>query len=134
MLDTNTAGYIIKGRPATVQTHLRHVPIATLCISSITHAELLRGVAKKPDAKHLSLAVREFLLRVETLPWDVDAAEAYAQLRTACEKEGKALGAMDMLIAAHCVAVGAVLVTNDQAFYQLENYLKLEDWTVPPEH
>lgn len=133
MFDTNTASYVIKGKPTIVQSHLRYVPIGNLCISAITHAELLRGVAKKPEAKHLSLAVREFLLRVESLPWDVDAAQAYAQFRTACEKEGKALGAMDMLIAAHSVAVGAVLITNDKAFYQVKSHLKLEDWTMPPE-
>ncbi len=59
--------------------------------------------------------MKEFLLRVEVLPWYSNAANAYAQLRTACKNEGKPLGAMDMLIAAHSVAVGAVLITNDKA-------------------
>lgn len=75
-----------------------------------------------------------FLLRVEILPWDSDAADAYAQLRTACENEGKPLGAMDMLIAAHSVAVGTVLITNDKAFYNVEHHLLLEDWTKPTGH
>jgi len=100
----------------------------------ITEAELLRGVAKKPEAKHLPVIVKEFLLRVEILPWDSDAADAYAQLRTACENEGKPLGSMDMLIAAHSVAVGAVLVTNDKVFYNVEHHLMLEDWSKPLEH
>jgi len=75
------------------------------------------------------------LLRVEILPWDSDAAEIYAQLRTACEREGTPLGTMDMLIAAHSIAVGAVLVTNDQAFYRVKHHLSVEDWTkFPDEH
>ena len=129
MLDTNTASYIIKGEPVVVREHLRQVPMASVCISSITQAELLRGVAKKPEAKRLPIAVKEFLIRVDIMPWDSDAAEAYARLRTSCEKGGTPLGTMDMLIAAHSVAVGAILVTNDQAFYKIKHDLSLEDWT-----
>ena len=134
MLDTNTASYIIKGKPAVIRERLRNVPMANICVSAITEAELLRGVAKKPEAKHLPVAVKEFLLRIEILPWDSDAADAYAQLRTACENEGKPLGSMDMLIAAHSVAVGAILITNDKAFYNVERHLMLEDWSKPLEH
>ena len=129
MLDTNMASYIIKGANDAVQKHLENVPMASVCISAVTQAELLRGVAKKPDAKQLPLVVNEFLLRVEILPWDSRAAEAYAALRTAIEKEGKPLGAMDMLIAAHAASSGAILVTNDRAFYNVRKHLSLEDWT-----
>ena len=103
---------------------------STVCISTITEAELLRGVEKKPEAKKLFTAVHEFLLRVEILPWDSKAAKSYAQLRTLCEKEGKSLGAMDMLIAAHSVSVGATLITNDLAFYNVKHHILLEDWTI----
>ncbi len=51
MLDTSTASYIIKGEPVVVREHLLEVPMASVCISSITQAELLRGVAKKPEAQ-----------------------------------------------------------------------------------
>lgn len=132
MLDTNTVSYIIKGKPVEVREHLLRVPMSHVCISAITEAELLRGVARKPEAKQLSRVVREFLLRVDVLPWDSDAAAAYADLRTACEKEGKSLGAMDMLIAAHSVASETVLVTNDTAFHNLRHLLQLEDWTRSP--
>ncbi|MEJ2669451.1 MAG: type II toxin-antitoxin system VapC family toxin [Gammaproteobacteria bacterium] len=131
MLDTNTASYIIKGDPAAIREYLLHVPMANVCISTITEAELLRGVARKPAAKHLPIAVKEFLLRVEILPWDSLAAKTYAELRTACENEGKSLGNMDMLIAAHSKAEGTVLITNDKAFYNIEHLLMLEDWTQP---
>jgi tRNA(fMet)-specific endonuclease VapC len=134
MLDTNTASYIIKGEPAVVREYLLKVPMASVCISSITQAELLRGVARKPEAKRLPIAVKEFLIRVEIMPWDSDAAEAYAKLRTSCESEGTPLGTMDMLIAAHSVAVGATLVTNDQAFYRIKHHLLLEDWTGSHNH
>ena len=129
MLDTNTVSYLIKGKPAVVREHLLQVPMASVCISSITRAELLHGVARKPEAKRLPMVVKEFLIRVDSLPWDSDAAEQYAKLRTACESEGKSLGALDMLIAAHSLAVEAILVTNDQDFYRVRHHLSLEDWT-----
>ena len=134
MLDTNTVSYVIKGKPAKVRENLRQFAASDICLSAITEAELLRGVAKKPEAKHLPVAVNEFLLRVTIFPWDSSAARAYAELRTACEKEGKNLGAMDMLIAAHSVAVGAILVTNDKAFLQLKKHLVIEDWTKKIQH
>lgn len=134
MLDTNIASYIIKGQQAAIRERLRNVPMTNICISAITEAELLRGVARKPEARRLAVIVKEFLLRVEILPWDSAAANAYAQLRTACENDGKSLGVMDMLIAAHSFAVGAILVSNDRAFYNVEHHLMLEDWTKPVEH
>lgn len=135
MLDTNMASYIIKGEPVAVREHLRKMPMESICISSITQAELLHGVAKKPEAKHLPIAVKEFLLRVEIYPWGSDAAEIYAHLRKICECEGLPLGTMDMLIAAHSVAVKANLVTNDQAFYRVKHHLSIEDWTrLPHDH
>jgi len=131
MLDTNTASYIIKGEPAVVREHLLRVPMGKVCISAITEAELLRGVARKPEATRLAIAVREFLLRLEILPWDSAAAAAYAQLRTACEGEGKSLGSMDMLIAAHSLSVEATLITNDKALLNVAHLLTVEDWTTP---
>jgi len=129
MLDTNMASYIIKGANAAVQQRLENVPMANVCVSAITQAELLRGVAKKPGAKHLPLIVNEFLLRVEILPWDSPAADSWATLRTVFERSGKTLAAMDMLIAAHADSCGAILVTNDNAFFNVRKFLSLEDWT-----
>lgn len=134
MFDTNTASYIIKGEPVEIREHLLRVPMVDVCISAITEAELRHGVAKKSQAKRLAAVVKEFLLRVEILPWDSAAANAYASLRAACESEGKPLGAMDMLIAAHSVAAETILITNDKAFYNIQHLLNLEDWTKPLEH
>jgi tRNA(fMet)-specific endonuclease VapC len=134
ILDTHTSSDIIKGKSAAIEERLYNVPMAAICISAITEAELLGSVAKKPEAKTLPVAVKEFLLRVEILPWDSDAANAYAQLQSACEKEAKSLSTLDRLIAAHSIAAGAVLVTNDKSFYNVAHHLTLEDWTKPIGH
>lgn len=131
MLDTNTASYLIKNQSATIKQHLINTPISNVYISAITEAELLSGLAKKPAATQLAKIVHAFLSHVEILPWDSAAAQAYAKLRTACESEGKSLGNMDMLIAAHATAANMILVTNDKAFYRVSHLLNLMDWTKP---
>ena len=107
---------------------IRQNEVSAICISSITEGELRYGLAKRPDATSLHLVVNEFLLRAEVMPWDTDAARAFASLRATMEHKGKSLGAFDMLIAAHALSIDAVLVSNDKAFRFAPN-LVLEDWT-----
>jgi len=127
MLDTNTVSHFIREHPAVVRRVLA-VPMAAVCISSITEGELLFGLARRPEAKRLHTAVREFLRRVDVLPWDSDVAERYGGTRAALEQQGKTLGPLDLLIASHGLHAGAVLVTNDRAFAQVDG-LRVEDWT-----
>ena len=127
MLDTNTVSNLIKGHPA-VARHVVLLPMASLCISAITEAELLFGLGKRPDAKRLHVAVREFLRRINVLPWDSAVAQRYGLVRAEMEASGKILAPLDLLIGAHALSADAVLVTNDQAFAHLDK-LHLEDWT-----
>ena len=128
LLDTNTASYIIKGNIPSVRERLLKVPMSRVLISAVTEAELLFGAARKREAVRLKTAVNEFLLRVESLPWDSGAARHYADIRAALEMAGTPMGNLDMMIGAHALAVEAVLVTNDRSFRRLK-HLKIEDWT-----
>jgi tRNA(fMet)-specific endonuclease VapC len=127
MLDTNTVSHLIKGHPAVIQRTVA-APMTSLCISAITEGELLFGLAKRPDAKRLHLAVQEFLRRVDVLPWDSATAQHYGTVRGDMECRGKILAPLDLLIATHALSSGAILVTNDRAFCQVDN-LYIEDWT-----
>jgi tRNA(fMet)-specific endonuclease VapC len=98
-------------------------------MSAITAGELLYGLARRPDAVRLHEAVTELMRRVDVLPWDFSAAERYGIRRAALDRSGRALGLLDLLIAAHALATGAVLVTSDRAF-SLAAQLEIEDWTV----
>ena len=75
MLDTNTVSHLLKKHPAVCTSSGPPAPITSLCISVITQGELLFGLAKRPDATTLHGAVREFLRRVDVLPWDAATAE-----------------------------------------------------------
>jgi tRNA(fMet)-specific endonuclease VapC len=128
LLDTNTASHIIKGNIPRVRERLLKVPMSGLLISAVTEAELLYGAARKSDSVRLKTAVGEFLLRVDSLPWDSNAARRYADLRAALEIAGTPMGNLDMMIVAHALAAEAILVTNDRSFFRLK-HLKIEDWT-----
>lgn len=127
MLDTNTVSNLLKGHP-NVAKRIVAVPITSLCISAITEGELLFGLAKRPFAERLHIAVGEFLRRADVLPWDSAVAKRYGAVRADLQRHGKILSPLDLLIAAHALAVGAVLVTNDRAFGLVAN-LELQDWT-----
>ena len=128
MLDTNTVSHLVRQHPNVARPVLS-VPMASLCTSAITVSELLSGLAKRPDAARLQAAVTEPMRRVDVLQWDISAAKRYGILRAARRRAGRSLGSLDMLIAAHALAVGAVLVTNDRACSQIAQ-LQIEDWTV----
>jgi tRNA(fMet)-specific endonuclease VapC len=127
LLDTNTASYVIKGNAPEVSGRLRKTPMSDVGISVVTEAELLFGVARLPQATKLVLVVSEFLLRVEILPWDSQAARKYAEIRAALERRGTPIGNLDMMIAAQALAGDAVLVTHDRAFGRVRG-LQVEDW------
>jgi tRNA(fMet)-specific endonuclease VapC len=128
LLDTNTVSYIIKGNRPRVRERLLHVAMADVGISVITEAELLFGLARRPDAMKLKTVVEEFLLRVEVLPWESAAAQQYARIRAAMEGGGEPMGNLDLMIAARALASGIILVTNDAVFRRVKG-LKIEDWS-----
>ena len=128
LLDTNTASDVIKGNFPRVRERLMKTPMAEVGISAITEAELRFGVARKAAAVRLKTAIEEFLLRVETLPWDSEAAQQYGQIRAALERVGQPMGNLDMMIAAHALAAQVVLVTHDHVFRRVKQ-LKIEDWS-----
>jgi len=127
MLDTNTASFIIRGASPGLKQRLRSIALSDLQISAVTEGELLYGLARKPQATALKAAVHAFLQHVEALPWDSAAAQYYADLRARQEADGRPLGGLDTMIAAHALARHCTLVTNDQAFRRVEG-LVVEDW------
>jgi tRNA(fMet)-specific endonuclease VapC len=128
LLDTNMASYVIKGNVPLVRERLVRLPMADVGISVVTEAELRFGVAKKPEASRLAPAVEQFLLRVEIVAWDSEAAKAYALIRATLERIGEPMGNLDMMIAAQALAHPATLVTHDRVFSRVKQ-LKVEDWT-----
>ena len=129
LLDTDTASYLIKAKSPAIEAKLAALVPAMVCISVMTRAELLYGLKRLPPDHRLHLAVRQFLKIVRTLPWEADAADWYAEIRHQLVSTGQPIGEMDMMIAAHALSAGAVLVTNNSRHYErIEAPLILANW------
>jgi len=128
LLDTNIVSHVIRGDEPRVRERLQALAVGTVAISVVTEAELLYGLARRGHPSGLSQRVQAFLVRVDILPWDSAAAQAYATLRPACEAAGTVLAALDMMIAAHALSVDATLVTRDRAFARTPGGLRVESW------
>jgi len=131
MLDTNICIYIIKRRPESVLERFLDYQVGDISISAITLSELRYGVAKSRYREKNTEALDEFMIPLEILPFDEEAAQAYGDARTSLEKAGTPLGAMDMLIAAHAVSQGLTLVTNNTREFARVSGLTLMNWVSP---
>jgi len=130
LLDTNICIYIIKQQPATVIKHFLEYQVGDIGISSITLSELRYGVAKSKHREKNANALDEFIIPLEVVSFDEDAAHAYGEIRATLEKSGTPIGAMDMLIAAHAVSLGIPLVTNNAREFARIPAINIIDWTV----
>ena len=131
MLDTNMVSSIARGRSASARARLLGLTAGEVgCISAITEAEIRYGLARRPEATALKVLMEGFVAGLRVLPWGSAEAETYGFLRARLEAAGLTLGNMDLMIAAHAVAVGAILVTNDKAFGQVEELRSMVNWAV----
>ena len=129
LLDTNTVSYAIRGYSRSLRAKLAALPFAERAISVFTQAELLYGLARKPEAMKLRADVEKFLCDLQILTWDSAAATAYGDLRSAQERKGRPLSHEDLMIASHALSLSLILVTHDQVFSFVDG-LKTEDWTM----
>ncbi|MCW8163626.1 type II toxin-antitoxin system VapC family toxin [Verminephrobacter aporrectodeae subsp. tuberculatae] len=134
MLDTNAASEAVRGHPA-FDTRLQALAPGQWCISALTCSELRFGLAKKPAAVRLHRLVDEFLRIAPILPWDAKAANRHGELRANLQAQGLPIGDFDEMIAAHALAIGAVLVTDNVRHFSRVPGLMLENWLRSgPEH
>lgn len=128
MLDTNICIYVIKNKPAVVRENFTSHDIEGVCISSITLAELMHGAEKSQYKEKTKKAIMSFLAPIKILDFDGEAAFEYGKIRASLEMNGKIIGPMDMLIAAHARSRSLVLVTNNTREFERVEDLILENW------
>ena len=127
MLDTDMCIYLINDRDETLRARFE-ATTASVVISSITYAELRYGVAHSQRAESNARELRAFCRDLEILPFGADAGTHYGEIRHALTRQGRAIGANDLLIAAHARCVDATLVTNNEAEFRRVPSLEVENW------
>jgi tRNA(fMet)-specific endonuclease VapC len=126
-LDTDICSYTIRKNPQSIREKFWEHRDDDICISAVTHAELVFGGLHKGSVK-LQNQIKTFVSRLRIVDFTAAAAEEYAQIRQFLESGGIIIGNMDMLIAASAKSCNAVLVSNNQKHFARIPDLKLENW------
>lgn len=127
MLDTNICIYLMKHQPQEVAARFAQCVVGEVVISAITLAELEFGVACSGDKSLQNRRALDLLLEdIPVAPFDATSAGAYGTIRLATQDRKR--DAQDKLITAHAVALGVVLVTNNEADFLNYPGLRVENW------
>lgn len=133
LLDTNIVSHMMRDAAGQAMQRVRGLIQAEggsrLCISVIVECELRFGIRRTSNPRWTA-RLEEAMTLLDVMPLDESVCEPYARLRTELEQAGRPIGANDCLIAAHALALGATLVTNDAEFARVPG-LSVENWLQP---
>jgi len=129
LLDTNICIYIRQKRPEEVLRRFRKLRPGEAVLSVITYGELLYGAAKSEQRVRAIEQLHELVRVLPALSLPEAAAEAYGTIRAELELNGEMIGNNDLWIAAHALAAGLILVTNNEKEFRHVRRLKVQNWT-----
>lgn len=138
VLDTNVVSEAMKPEPSpSVLSWLNAQVAETLYLSTVTMAELLFGIASLADGRRKSALTRALDGLVElfdgrVLPFDIDAAQCYAQLAAKARAAGRGFPTPDGYIAAIATASGYAVATRDMAPFAAANVRVINPWIQAP--
>lgn len=128
LLDTNICIYIAKGHPLAVRHHFEKHTLQELAMSTITVGELRFG-AEKSQARARALATIDQLVQmIQPCALPMAAAEHYGHVRATLQQQGQPIGNNDLWLAAHALAEGWTLVTNNTREFTRVPGLRIENW------
>ncbi len=118
----------MKQKPKSVSEKFEQLAVGMVGMSAITYGELLYGAQKSQYAKKAAQVVQQFCDYIPPLPLSLKVPEYYANIRAELEKKGKTIGNNDLWIAAHCLELNIILVTNNEKEFSRVEQLKIENW------
>jgi len=136
VLDTNVISELLRPKPdGAVESWLADLPPASVFTTAITEAEILYGVHLLPDGKRKNellaaigpIFAEDFAGRV--LPFDEDAADAYAKLAVARRQAGRPISQLDAQIAAIAASRGAAIATRNVSDFADIGVAVINPWT-----
>ena len=124
MLDTDTCIYAMKGSAGFAP----RVPMIDCGISTIVLGELEYGVARSERVEQNRAALKAFVNGISLYALDAETAGHYGLIRAQLERGGQLIGNNDTWIAAHALAIGAPLITNNTAEFSRVPNLAIDNW------
>jgi hypothetical protein len=137
ILDTNILSAMMSLRPSLeVARWVDGQPEELLFTTSISQAEILSGLAimeegrRRRDLEVAATAIftEEFEGRV--LPFDMEAAVAYADIFAARRRAGRPTATLDLMIASVARSHGASVVTRDIGGFECCGVTLIDPWVV----
>lgn len=129
MLDTNMCIYLMKNQPEEVARRFAQCYVGDVVMSAITYAELEYGVVVSADPEHERANLAALVEDIPVVAFDAPAGVAYGPIRLATRENKK--DALDKLIAAHAVALGMTVVTNNMKDFSKYPGVVAENWLMP---
>lgn len=133
LIDTNIFSELLRSPQGAAAKRFRALeskPGAALVTNVIVASEMRFGALKKASAR-IKSGVVELLSRVDVLALESGLDETYAAVRFDLERRGLPIGGNDLLIAAHALALDAVLVTDNVREFKRVKGLRVENWLRP---
>lgn len=130
LLDTNVVSDMVRNPQGNVVRRLSKVGEGGVATSIIVACELRFGVERTGSAR-LAAQLEAILALLPILQLGVGADLHYGRIRNALERKGEPIGANDLLIAAHAVALDAILVTANPREFERIDGLVIENWLQP---
>jgi tRNA(fMet)-specific endonuclease VapC len=127
LLDTNIVSDLVRNPQGNVAKSVAQIGESRVCTSVIVAAELRYGAAKR-GSERLSAQLEKVLSGLDILPFEEPADIAYGRLRCELEAAGTPIGGNDLLIAAHALAQGCTIVTDNEREFSRVVGLPLENW------
>lgn len=127
LLDTNIVSDLVRHPRGKIFDRILEVGEEDVCTSIIVAAELRYGGTKK-NSSRLTSQLEAVLGAIEVLALEAPVDATYGAIRATLERTGQPIGANDLLIAAHALALNLTLVTdNEREFLRVDN-LRVENW------
>jgi tRNA(fMet)-specific endonuclease VapC len=127
LLDTNIVSDLMRHPRGKISDRISEAGEEDVCTSIVVAAELRYGAIKKNSAR-LTSQLEAVLGALEVLPLEAPVDAVYGVIRAGLERSGQPIGANDLLIAAHALALDLTLVTdNDREFSRIYG-LRVENW------
>jgi tRNA(fMet)-specific endonuclease VapC len=127
LLDTNIVSDLVRHPRGRISERISQVGEADVCTSIVVAAELRFGAAKKKSSR-LTAQLDAVLGAIEVLALEAPVDAVYGMIRARLEQNGQPIGANDLLIAAQALALGFIVVTDNEREFSRVDDLRIENW------
>jgi tRNA(fMet)-specific endonuclease VapC len=128
LLDTDICIYVRQKKSEKLLLRFHQLQPNEAAVSVITFGELLYGAVKRAHLAAEREKWRELVHLLPVLPLPEGASEKYGIVRADLETKGRIIGNNDLWIAAHALAAGLILVTNNEREFRRVKGLKIQNW------